>query len=42
MVYRITGGIAFILLGITAFYPIPAAITAVFCVTAGIALLAAL
>lgn len=43
MVYRITGGIAFILLGVSAFgLAIPVVLTAIFCVIAGVALLAAL
>jgi hypothetical protein len=40
MVYRITGGIAFLLLGLQSFTPIPPILTAVFCAVAGIALLA--
>ena len=42
MVYRITGGIAFILLGASLFTTVPTVLTAIFCVIAGIALLAGL
>jgi hypothetical protein len=42
MIYRITGGIAFILLGATALHivSVSGVVTALFCVVAGIALLA--
>lgn len=37
--YRVAGGLAFLCLGLTYFYPVPGIATAVFCILAGIGLL---